>query len=114
MENCLFCQIISRKIPAEVVFEDERLLAFRDIEPKAPIHILIIPKVHISTLDDIKTDHKELVGHIIKVASELARVEGISDTGYRTVFNCKKDGGQTVYHIHLHLLGGRELTWPPG
>lgn len=114
MENCLFCKIISLEIPAEVVFEDKNILAFRDIQPKAPTHILIIPKVHIPTLDDVKSNHKELLGNLIKVSSDLAKVEGISDTGYRTVFNCKQDGGQTVYHIHLHLLGGRKFTWPPG
>ena len=114
MENCLFCKIISLEIPAEIIFEDKNILAFRDIQPKAPTHILIIPKVHIPTLDDVKSNHKELLGNLIKVSTELAKQEGISDTGYRTVFNCKQDGGQTVYHIHLHLLGGRKFTWPPG
>ena len=112
--DCLFCSIVEGKIPADKVFENNELLAFRDISPQAPTHILIIPKIHLSTLNDLKKDHELLVGKMIKCASDLAKKEGIDSKGYRTVFNCNSDGGQAVYHIHLHLLGGRQLNWPPG
>ena len=114
MVDCLFCKIIAGDIPADRVFENERILAFRDINPQAPIHILIIPKLHISTLNDLQPEHTELTGELIWTASELAKKEGISEAGYRTGFNCNDAGGQTVYHIHLHLLGGRTFGWPPG
>jgi len=114
MENCLFCKIIAGDIPAEIVFENENLLAFRDISPQAPTHILLIPKIHISTLNDLEPTNSTTVGEMVRTASELAKKEGFSDAGYRTVFNCNADGGQTVYHIHLHLLGGRPFNWPPG
>ena len=114
MDDCLFCKIISGDIPSDKVFENESVFAFRDIDPKAPTHILIIPKKHITTLNDLEAEDKELAGDILLTAKELAVSEGIADSGYRTVFNCNKDGGQTVYHIHLHLLGGRQMTWPPG
>jgi histidine triad (HIT) family protein len=114
MSDCLFCKIIAKTIPATIVHEDEQVLAFRDISPKAPTHILIIPKKHIATLNDINSDDKNLVGHILLIAKQLARNEGLADDGYRLVMNCNADGGQTVFHIHLHLLGGRQLGWPPG
>lgn len=114
MDDCLFCKIISGDIPSDKVFENEFVFAFRDIDPKAPTHILIIPKKHITTLNDLEAEDKELAGDILLTAKELAVSEGIADSGYRTVFNCNMDGGQTVYHIHLHLLGGRQMTWPPG
>ena len=114
MNDCLFCKIISNEIPSDCVFENENMYAFRDINPQAPVHILIIPKTHISTLNDVDDNHKLLVGEIFLTSTMLAEKEGISDSGYRTVFNCNKNGGQEVYHIHLHLLGGRRMTWPPG
>ena len=114
MVDCLFCKIIGVNIPADRVFENERILAFHDINPQAPIHILIIPKLHISTLNDLQPEHSELTGELIRTASELAKKEGIAEAGYRTGFNCNDAGGQTVYHIHLHLLGGRTFGWPPG
>ena len=114
MNNCLFCKIISKEIPSDCVFENENMYAFRDINPQAPVHILIIPKTHISTLNDVDDNHKLLVGEILLTSKMLAEKEGIAENGYRTVFNCNKNGGQDVYHIHLHLLGGRKMTWPPG
>jgi histidine triad (HIT) family protein len=99
-------------IKPDVVFEDENVLAFRDINPQAPVHILIIPKLHIATLNDL--DDALLAGRILQAATRLAKQEGLSEDGYRTVFNCNKKGGQEVYHLHLHLLGGRQMTWPPG
>ena len=114
MDNCLFCNIVAGKIPADIVYEDNSIIAFRDINPQAPVHILIIPKLHISTLNDLKQEHAELIGELILSAKDIAKKEGISDAGYRTGFNCNKAAGQTVYHIHLHLLGGRNFSWPPG
>ena len=114
MDDCLFCKIIAGDIPADRVYENERILAFRDINPQAPIHILIIPKLHIPTLNDLQPEHTELTGERLQTASELAKKEGIAEAGYRTGFNCNDAGGQTVYHIHLHLLGGRTFGWPPG
>lgn len=114
MDDCLFCKIIAGDIPADRVFENERILAFRDLNPQAPTHILIIPKLHIPTLNDLQPEHSELTGELIRIASELAKKEGIAEAGYRTGFNCNDAGGQTVYHIHLHLLGGRTFGWPPG
>ena len=109
MSDDLFLKIIDRQIPADIVYETDELLAFRDIAPKAPTHILIIPKVHIRTVNDLETDHAELVGKMYLAAAELARQEGIADDGYRLVMNCNPAGGQEVYHIHLHLLGGRQM-----
>ena len=114
MNKCLFCNIVSGEIPADTVFENDSIIAFRDINPQAPVHILIIPKLHISTLNDLREDDAELMGELILKAKDLAKDEGIADEGYRTGFNCNKAGGQTVYHIHLHLLGGRDFSWPPG
>ena len=109
MSDDLFLKIIDRQIPADIVYETDELLAFRDIAPKAPTHILIIPKIHIRTVNDLTTDHAELVGTMYLAAAELARQEGIADEGYRLVMNCNPAGGQEVYHIHLHLLGGRNM-----
>jgi histidine triad (HIT) family protein len=109
MSDDLFLKIIDRQIPADIVYETDELLAFRDIAPKAPTHILIIPKVHIRTVNDLETDHAELVGKMYLAAADLARQEGIADDGYRLVMNCNPAGGQEVYHIHLHLLGGRQM-----
>jgi len=114
MEDCLFCKIVHKKIPADIVFEDNKILAFKDINPQAPVHLLIIPKKHITTTNDLKLIHKELIGEIFLTAKSLAGKLNIAENGYRTVFNCNKQGGQAVYHIHLHLLGGRQMNWPPG
>jgi len=114
MDDCLFCKIVAGDIPADKVFENKNVYAFRDIDPKAPKHILIIPKEHIATTNDLTEAHKTLMGEIMLVAKEIAEQEGVAELGYRTVFNCNSDGGQAVYHIHLHLLGGRHMNWPPG
>ena len=111
-DSCLFCRVVRREIPAKVVHEDEHTLAFRDIDPKAPTHVLVIPKVHVATLNDA-TD-AELLGRLLLSAKTVAADEGIAETGYRTVVNCGAGAGQTVFHIHLHVLGGRSLSWPPG
>lgn len=112
--ECLFCKIINREIPADIVFEDEHVLAFNDINPQAPTHQLIIPKKHIPTLNDIEADDLALVGRLQYTAAQLAKQQGFAEDGYRIVMNCNEMGGQTVYHIHMHLLGGREFTWPAG
>jgi len=114
MSDCLFCKIISGEIPTDLVYEDKNVVAFRDINPQAPTHILIIPREHIKTLNDINQNHGELLGAMQLTASLLAKEEGIYEEGFRTVFNCNRAAGQTVFHIHLHLLGGRSLVWPPG
>ena len=112
MTDCLFCKMVAGVIKPDVVYEDENVLAFRDINPQAPVHILIIPKRHIATLNDL--DDTLLAGQLLQTAAKLAQQEGIAEAGYRTVFNCNRKGGQDVYHLHLHLLGGRQMTWPPG
>jgi histidine triad (HIT) family protein len=112
--DCLFCKIRDGQIPAKHVYDDERAVAFRDINPQAPTHILIIPRKHIASLNTLADEDAALVGHLHVVAAQLARTEGIADGGYRTLFNTGTHAGQTVHHIHLHLLGGRALGWPPG
>ena len=112
--DCLFCKLIARDIPADIVYEDDEVLAFHDIAPQAPTHILIIPKRHIATLNDLNEEDCALVGRLQFTAQKLAKELGIAEEGYRVVMNCNEAGGQTVYHIHMHLLGGRSLTWPPG
>ncbi|MDX1398699.1 MAG: histidine triad nucleotide-binding protein [Oceanospirillum sp.] len=112
--DCLFCKLVAREIPADIVFEDDDVIAFRDIAPQAPTHILIIPKRHISTLNDLTEEDCALVGRLQFTAQKIAKEVGIAEDGYRVVMNCNEAGGQTVYHIHMHLLGGREMTWPPG
>ena len=114
MSDCLFCKIIEGSIPATIIYEDDLVIAFDDIHPQAPIHKLIIPREHISTINDITPAHNELVGHMMQTAKNLAKELGIHQTGYRVLMNCNGHGGQAVFHIHLHLLGGRQLTWPPG
>jgi histidine triad (HIT) family protein len=111
---CLFCRIIRREIPASVVYEDEDVIAFNDINPQAPTHILVVPKRHVDTLNALDANDDGLIGMLVRRAAAIARERGIAESGYRTVFNTNDDGGQTVPHIHLHLLGGRSLTWPPG
>ncbi len=112
--DCLFCKIVAQNIPCKTVFESETLLAFEDIKPQAPTHLLIIPKQHIATLNDLKSSEQMLLGDMLLCAKSLAQQYGIADAGYRTLFNCNQQGGQEVYHIHLHLLGGRQMNWPPG
>ena len=114
MSDDLFLKIINREIPADIIYETDDMLAFRDINPQAPTHILIIPKEHIKTINDLESGHAEMMGKLFLTAAELARSEGIADEGYRVVMNCNEAGGQAVYHIHLHLLGGRQMGWPPG
>jgi histidine triad (HIT) family protein len=114
MPDCLFCKIVSGDIPGQIVYQDERVVAFRDIDPKAPLHVLIVPRRHIASLNDLRAEDDGLVGEMIRRAAALAAEHGHADRGYRTVFNCNADAGQTVFHIHLHVLGGRRFTWPPG
>lgn len=112
--STIFDRIIQREIPADIVFENDEVLAFRDIDPKAPVHVLFIPKRRIATLDAAGPDDAALLGRLMLAAAEFARREGFADAGYRVVMNCNADGGQSVFHIHLHLLAGRQMTWPPG
>lgn len=112
--DCLFCKIIAGDIPADIVFESDAVIAFRDINPKAPTHVLIIPRKHIATINDISVDDEALVGSLYTVAKDIAAAEGLADEGYRVVMNCNESAGQSVFHIHLHLLGGRNFAWPPG
>ncbi len=114
MSETLFTRIRDREIPADIVYEDDAVLAFRDINPQAPTHILIVPREPIPTVNDLETQHAELVGRLFLVARDLAREEGLAEDGYRLVMNTNEAGGQTVFHIHLHLLGGRQFSWPPG
>jgi histidine triad (HIT) family protein len=112
--GCIFCGIIERKIPAKIIYEDERSLAFEDINPQAPVHVLVIPKKHISTNLEIKEEDNALIGHLFQVGNKIAKDKGISERGFRLVMNCNPESGQTVFHIHLHILGGRLMHWPPG
>ena len=114
MEDCLFCKIVGKDIPAELIFEDDRIVAFNDINPQAPIHILIIPREHLASLNDVPEEKRDLLGHILLRAQQIAQNLGIRENGYRIVLNTARDSGQEVYHIHFHLLGGRRMTWPPG
>jgi len=112
--SSIFTKIIKREIPAAIVYEDDECIAFRDIDPKAPVHILLVPKKEIPSLAQVTENDKTLLGHLMVKASEIAKAEGISDSGYRVVVNTNKEGGQEVYYIHMHILGGRQMTWPPG
>jgi histidine triad (HIT) family protein len=112
--SCLFCQIVEKKVPAKVAFEDDQVLAFHDIRPQAPVHVLVIPKKHVTSLLDLTDGDDALVGTVVRRARELARELGLAERGFRLVFNAGDDAGYSVYHIHLHLLGGRPLGWPPG
>ena len=114
MASCLFCKIISGEIPASKVYEDERVVAFDDINPQAPMHVLIVPRAHVASLNDLEASHDGLVGELVRRGAALAAARGYADRGYRTVFNCNADAGQTVFHVHLHVLGGRTFAWPPG
>jgi histidine triad (HIT) family protein len=112
--SCIFCRIVAGDIPASKVHEDERLVAFKDLNPQAPMHLLVVPREHIATLNDLDQAHDGLVGEMVRLASALAKAHGYDASGFRTVFNCNADAGQTVFHIHLHVLAGRRLAWPPG
>jgi histidine triad (HIT) family protein len=112
--DCLFCKIAAGQIPAKTVYQDERVLAFRDINPQAPVHVLVIPRKHVASLNHISAEDEALMGWLTLVAQKIARDEGIADSGWRAVLNTGKDGGQSVSHVHLHVLGGRPLGWPPG
>ena len=114
MSNCLFCRIAAGDIPAKIAYQDEDVVAFHDINPQAPLHVLVIPRKHIAAINDLQADDAEIVGKLFLVAKQIATEAGYSDDGYRVVMNCGVDAGQTVFHIHLHLLAGRRLTWPPG
>jgi len=112
--DCLFCKISDKSVPSTAVYEDGELYAFRDISPQAPTHILVIPKTHVSTVNDLTEANAALIGKLVLKARDIAREEGIADQGYRLVMNCNEGAGQTVFHVHLHLLGGRAMNWPPG
>lgn len=114
MEDCLFCKIINGQIPSKKLYEDETVYAFYDIEPQAPVHFLIVPKQHIASTNEINDSNSEIIGHVFRVAAKLCNQLGIAQDGYRIVNNCGKNGGQTVGHLHFHVLGGRLLAWPPG
>jgi histidine triad (HIT) family protein len=114
MSDCLFCKIIKGEIPGAIVYRDDRIVAFNDINPQAPLHVLILPRRHIASLNDLTPADDALVGSLFRAAAALAKQHGYADRGYRTVFNTNREAGQSVFHIHLHLLAGRPLTWPPG
>ncbi len=114
MSETIFSKIINREIPADILYEDDDVLAFSDVSPQAPVHFLVIPKQAIATVNDIQPQQAELVGKMVLAAQKLAKEKGVSDDGYRLVMNCNEGAGQTVFHIHLHVLGGRPMTWPPG
>lgn len=112
--DCLFCGIVAGEVPANLVAEGDEWVAFRDIDPRAPTHVLVVPRRHLATLDDLGEQDGPLIGDMVRAAAEIARAEGLVEAGYRVVFNCGAGAGQSVYHIHLHLLGGRTFSWPPG
>ena len=114
MPHCIFCRIAAHEQPATIVYEDELCLVIRDIDPKAPVHLLVIPRKHITSLNDDLQNDKELLGHMLSVAGQTAKEHGIDGTGFRTVINTNAEAGQSVYHLHIHVLGGRRLRWPPG
>lgn len=112
--DCIFCKIATHEVPARVAFENDRLIAFHDLFPQAPTHVLIIPKTHYTTMNDVPASESALLGEMMSTATTIAQELGVDESGYRVVMNCNKDGGQSVYHIHLHMLAGRQLGWPPG
>jgi len=114
MSECLFCKMVSGEIAPDKVYEDDDVLAFRDISPQAPLHVLVVPKEHITTLNDIEERHAAVLGKMYLAVKQIAEQEGVTGDGYRTVINCNRDGGQSVFHIHLHMLAGRGMQWPPG
>lgn len=114
MSGCIFCKIAAGEIPAEIVYSNDDVLAFRDLNPQAPTHVLVIPRRHIATLNDLHPEDVQLAGQMLLAAKEVAASEGLSERGYRTLVNCNSEAGQSVFHIHLHVLGGRRFSWPPG
>ncbi|HXE81437.1 MAG TPA: histidine triad nucleotide-binding protein [Vicinamibacterales bacterium] len=112
--SCLFCRIVAGEIPASIVYKDDDLVAFNDINPQAPMHVLIVPRKHIATTNDVTEEDEALIGKMIRRAAAIAAERGYADRGYRTLFNCNREAGQTVFHVHLHVLAGRGLGWPPG
>jgi histidine triad (HIT) family protein len=114
MADCLFCKVVAGQVPATLVFQNDHVVGFKDITPRAPTHVLIVPRRHIATLNELSPDDDALVGAMVRAAAAIAKEQGLSERVYRTVFNCNAEAGQTVFHIHLHLLGGRPMTWPPG
>ncbi len=114
MADCIFCKIAAGTIPSTKVFEDDRCIAFRDINPAAPTHVLVVPRKHLATMNDLTESDELLAGHLLRVGAQVAKQTGVDESGYRLVFNTNADGGQTVFHIHLHVLGGRGMHWPPG
>jgi len=114
MENCIFCKIVKKEIPAKIVLDNDRMLGFEDVNPQAPLHILLIPKEHFPSLNEIPEEKKDILGELLLMARQIAKEKGISERGYRIVLNTAKESGQAVFHIHFHLLGGRQMNWPPG
>ena len=114
MSDCLFCKMVTGEIKPDVVYEDDAVMAFRDVNPQAPLHVLVIPRVHIATTNDLTDENADIVGRLYLAAKQIAADEGVAEPGYRMVMNCNPGAGQSVYHIHLHLLGGRAMGWPPG
>jgi histidine triad (HIT) family protein len=114
MKDCIFCRIASKEIPAKVVFEDDDVVGFEDLNPQAPTHTLVIPKRHLATLNEVDSENRDLIGKVVSAAVRIARDKGLADDGYRLVANCQENAGQSVFHIHFHLLGGRPFGWPPG
>ena len=112
--DCLFCKFVSGEIRPDLIYQDDAVTAFRDINPQAPVHVLLVPNEHIASLNDLRPPHDALVGRLLRAAADIAAREGIAETGYRLLSNCGRDGGQVVLHLHLHLMGGREMGWPPG
>ena len=112
--NCLFCRIVAGETPADVIYKDERCLAFRDTNPQSPVHVLVVPRDHLDSLDDAAQKDEAPLGHLLRVAARVANEQGLSESGYRTVINTGAGAGQSVFHLHLHVLGGRQLNWPPG
>jgi histidine triad (HIT) family protein len=113
-QDCIFCRVVAGEIPADVIYRDDRAVAFRDINPQAPVHALVIPHEHLDSLDDAAGNDERLLGHLLRVAARVANQEGLSESGYRTIINTGAGAGQSVFHLHLHVVGGRPLRWPPG
>ncbi|HYO99287.1 MAG TPA: histidine triad nucleotide-binding protein [Pyrinomonadaceae bacterium] len=113
-QDCIFCRVVAGEIPADIVYSDDRALAFRDINPQAPVHVLVIPREHLDSLDDASARDEGTLGHLLRVAARVANEQGLSESGYRTIINTGAGAGQSVFHLHLHVVGGRRLSWPPG
>ncbi|HJR08732.1 MAG TPA: histidine triad nucleotide-binding protein [Pyrinomonadaceae bacterium] len=113
-QDCIFCKVVAGEIPADVIYQDDRALAFRDINPQAPVHALVIPREHLDSLDDAAGSDERLLGHLLRVAARVANEQGLSESGYRTIINTGAGAGQSVFHLHVHVVGGRKLSWPPG